>query len=138
MLIYLGSELQQKLMTVFHYALKPTGFLMLGNAETIGSSSDLFASADKQASDLQQEGGRRAATSSSQIGHAARDCRSVEPRKPRVLDRDNALTVEHEANRLILDRYAPPGVIVDDELQRSCSSAARPARSSSPRPASRA
>jgi two-component system CheB/CheR fusion protein len=47
-LIYLGSELQQKVMSVFHYALKPTGALLLGNAETIGSSSDLFAPADRK------------------------------------------------------------------------------------------
>jgi hypothetical protein len=33
-----------------------------------------------------------------------------------LFDRDNALTVEHEATRLTQDRYAPPGVIVDDQL----------------------
>ena len=41
-LIYLGPVLQKKLMTVFHYALKPAGFLMLGRAETIGPHADLF------------------------------------------------------------------------------------------------
>src|SRR5207253_8241390 len=41
-LIYLGPLLQKKLMSVFHYALKPNGFLLLGASETIGSHSDLF------------------------------------------------------------------------------------------------
>ena len=47
-LIYLGPVLQKKLMNVFHYALKPTGFLMLGASETIGPHADLFALADKR------------------------------------------------------------------------------------------
>src|SRR5438445_12265113 len=37
-LIYLGSELQNKLMPIFHYALKPDGYLLLGNSETVGPS----------------------------------------------------------------------------------------------------
>jgi two-component system CheB/CheR fusion protein len=47
-LIYMGSELQKRVMNVFHYALKPTGFLVLGAAETIGPHSDLFGVADKK------------------------------------------------------------------------------------------
>ena len=35
-LIYLGQPMQNRLISVFHYALKPTGYLMLGSAETIG------------------------------------------------------------------------------------------------------
>src|SRR5438046_5232205 len=47
-LIYLGSLLQKKVMKVFHYALKPGGWLMLGSSETIGASADLFSLRDKQ------------------------------------------------------------------------------------------
>lgn len=36
-LIYLGALLQRKVFPVFHYALKPTGFLLLGASETTGS-----------------------------------------------------------------------------------------------------
>src|SRR2546427_12964905 len=32
-LIYLGPVLQKRIMPIFHYALKPRGFLMLGGAE---------------------------------------------------------------------------------------------------------
>ena len=37
-LIYLDPVLHQRVMTVFHYALKPGGFLMLGRAESVGTS----------------------------------------------------------------------------------------------------
>ncbi|MDO8788383.1 MAG: chemotaxis protein CheB [Sulfuritalea sp.] len=42
LLIYLGPELQKKLMPLFHYSLKPGGLLMLGSAESIGGFGDLF------------------------------------------------------------------------------------------------
>ncbi|HRP95755.1 MAG TPA: chemotaxis protein CheB [Rhodocyclaceae bacterium] len=42
LLIYLETELQKKLLPLFHYSLKPGGVLMLGSAETIGDATDLF------------------------------------------------------------------------------------------------
>jgi two-component system CheB/CheR fusion protein len=47
-LIYMDAGLQNKLVPIFHYALKPTGFLFLGSAETISGFSDLFAPLDKK------------------------------------------------------------------------------------------
>ena len=43
LLIYLGPELQKKLLPNFHYSLVPGGILMLGSSETIGHDTDLFA-----------------------------------------------------------------------------------------------
>jgi two-component system CheB/CheR fusion protein len=43
LLIYLTSDLQKKLMPLFHFSLKPGGLLFLGNAETISPLTDLFA-----------------------------------------------------------------------------------------------
>jgi two-component system, chemotaxis family, CheB/CheR fusion protein len=43
LLIYLGRDLQKKLIPLFHYALNPNGFLFLGTSETVGDYGDLFA-----------------------------------------------------------------------------------------------
>jgi two-component system CheB/CheR fusion protein len=43
LLIYLGTQLQKKLIPIFHYSLKPGGVLFLGSSESIGSFSDLFS-----------------------------------------------------------------------------------------------
>jgi len=43
LLIYMGGELQKKLMPLFHYALNPGGYLFLGTSETVGEFMDLFA-----------------------------------------------------------------------------------------------
>lgn len=46
LLIYMGGELQKKLMPLFHYTLNPGGYLFLGTSETIGDSTDLFSTVD--------------------------------------------------------------------------------------------
>lgn len=48
LLIYLGPELQQKLFPLFYYALNPDGLLLLGNSETVSSSSNLFTPVDNK------------------------------------------------------------------------------------------
>ncbi len=49
LLIYLGAELQKKLIPLFHYALNPFGFLFLGTSETTGEFNDLFSSFNRKA-----------------------------------------------------------------------------------------
>ena len=39
LLIYMGPELQKKLIPLFHYALNPGGVLFLGTSETVGERS---------------------------------------------------------------------------------------------------
>lgn len=48
LLIYFDAELQNKLLPLFHYSLKPGGFLVLGTSETIGAHADLFTAYDKK------------------------------------------------------------------------------------------
>ena len=43
LMIYLESELQNRLIPAFHYALKPGGVLFLSPSESIGNHTDLFA-----------------------------------------------------------------------------------------------
>ncbi len=113
-LIYLGAVLQKKLMQVFHYALKPTGFLMLGGAETIGTHSDLFRVVDKRFKlYMRKPTVIRADMEFRPAAMPAR--RSEEPRRPRETPRSG--TAQSEASRIILTRYTPPGVLVDNDLK---------------------
>ena len=48
LLIYLNTELQHRLVPLFHYALKPGGLLFLGSSESIGRFGDLFEVVDKK------------------------------------------------------------------------------------------
>ncbi|MES2932324.1 MAG: chemotaxis protein CheB [Pseudomonadota bacterium] len=48
LLIYFDSELQNRLMPLFHYALYREGILVLGSAETVGAHTALFATLDSK------------------------------------------------------------------------------------------
>ncbi len=114
LLIYLGPALQKRVVPTFHYALRPTGYLLLGSSETIGSFADLFTLvhreqkiyAKKQAATrLPPDLGPRETAGPPEVE------RAVEP-----AGRTEGCDLEREANELLLDRYAPPGVIVTHEM----------------------
>ncbi len=48
LLIYLKPEAQNRLIPLFHYALKSEGFLFLGSSESVGRYLDLFEPVSKQ------------------------------------------------------------------------------------------
>ncbi len=48
LLIYMGGDLQKKLIPLFHYALNPGGILFLGTSETVGDFVDLFTARDRK------------------------------------------------------------------------------------------
>lgn len=113
-LIYLGLSLQKRLMSVFHYALRPTGFLMLGSAETIGPHAELFSLVDKKHRIYKKK-----------LVDAPPLQLQVEFTRPKLqrgvgageLPASGVAGIQQEANRLVMERYAPPGVIVDEDLQ---------------------
>jgi two-component system CheB/CheR fusion protein len=49
LMIYMGAELQNRLLPIFHYALNPGGSLFLGSSETVGSFGELFDTTDRDA-----------------------------------------------------------------------------------------
>jgi len=65
LMIYLGADLQKKLIALFHYALCPGGMLFLGTSETVGEFVDLFAPLERKAKLYQRkedfQGAQRAA-----------------------------------------------------------------------------
>jgi two-component system CheB/CheR fusion protein len=48
LLIYMGGELQKKLIPLFHYALNPGGMLVLGSSESVGDFVNLFAPVERK------------------------------------------------------------------------------------------
>lgn len=117
LLIYLVQAAQRKVISVFHYALKPNGYLMLGRSESLGASADLFRPIDKRDQiHLKKSGMVRPEL---QFAPAEAD-----PAAPREVQRagvrrreEREWDVQEEANRILLGRYSPPSVIVDNDLR---------------------
>ena len=47
-MIYVGAELQQKMVPLFHYALRRGGYLFLGPSENVTAHGGLFRPVDKK------------------------------------------------------------------------------------------
>ena len=112
LLIYLTAEVQKKLMPLFHYSLTPGGILFLGSAETVGSGTDLFAPlGGKSRLFRRTESVARTELvefpSSFNAGPPA-STEAHQPPKPPA-------SLQSLADQLILQRYAPPAVLVNDK-----------------------
>ncbi|HYL99319.1 MAG TPA: CheR family methyltransferase, partial [Blastocatellia bacterium] len=116
-LIYLGPVLQKKVLPIFHYALNPGGFLLLGSSETVGSFADLFSLVDKK----QKIYSRKATGGRPIADFATRDyaAENLEPHKAPVKSDEvgwKTFDLQRESDRAVLNKYAPPGVTVNDDL----------------------
>src|SRR5262249_245156 len=47
-MIYFGTALERKVISIFNYALRPEGYLLLGTSETLGNFGDLFTVFDRK------------------------------------------------------------------------------------------
>jgi two-component system CheB/CheR fusion protein len=48
LMIYFNAALQQRLLPLFHYVMRPGGVLVLGGSETVGRSASLFSPLDQK------------------------------------------------------------------------------------------
>ena len=112
LLIYLGPELQKKLIPLFHYNLNPDGLLFLGSAETVGGCTDLFAPLNgKSRLYRSTESALRPGIiefPSSFSAHPAVGSETHPATKP-------SPSLQSLADQLVLSRYAPPAALVNDK-----------------------
>jgi two-component system, chemotaxis family, CheB/CheR fusion protein len=113
-LIYMDALLQKKLLSVFHYALNAKGFLVLGQAETVGAQATLFSLEDKKYRIHRKRPSAGPATMSFPVDSGAV---SAAVRKPSAELPNVERLLQAEVSRVINDRFAPPGVVVDSDLQ---------------------
>lgn len=114
-LIYLGTPLQKKLLPIFHYGLKSTGFLMLGTSETVGDFTDLFTLCDKR----NKIYAKKLITTRLNIDLADSPYPLVTtpPQVSAIEQLPGDLELQREADRIVLNQYAPAGVVVDLNLE---------------------
>jgi two-component system CheB/CheR fusion protein len=132
-LIYIEPEIQERILSVCHFALRPDGFLFLGSAETVGVHDKLFKNVARKWHIYRR------------IGTTPRD--QVDWRLDRTRPRVPALSPE-PANRAghaavlanlthnaLFERFVPAAVLVNERVEALYSSGMverflRPARSS--------
>ena len=112
LLIYLSSEVQKKLIPLFHYSLTPGGILFQGSAETVGDFTDLFAPMGGASRTYwRKESVLRSEPVSFPSSFSAGPPTSFEARPS---GRPPA-SLQSLAEELIVQEYAPPAVLVSDQ-----------------------
>lgn len=114
LLIYLGPVLQKRILPIFHYALKSTGYLLLGSSETIGSFAEYFSLVDKKHKLYRARPSARPHT----LDLGGRTSADVWPARGETeTELNDGFDLQKEANRILLTRFSPPGIIIDDDFK---------------------
>lgn len=126
-LIYLES-LQKRALSKFHFALNPGGFLLLGKSESAAASPELFAPLDKEAKlYVRQEAARHPLPAYATPKRAVPLPRSLHEAPAVGLGPARGADLRQQADRVVLDRYGPPRVIVTADLETLTYSGKTPA-----------
>ena len=120
LLIYFDASLQRKLIPLFHYALRPAGVLLLGSSETVGRDSHLFTPIDARLRLFLRQDVRQQLLSRS----SAQLLQSFPPLSTLIKDTPvtpvsqvnaNPDSLQHAADQLLLQVYAPAAVVVNPD-----------------------
>ncbi len=128
LLIYLEPSLQKKALAVFHYALRPEGFLFLGASESIGSFTDLFEPVHQKHKIYSKIAGPTPAFHLPVNKGRGEQPATGQPRRVGTpLPKESApgepggfrteLNAQREADRVTVNQFSPPGVLVNGQLQ---------------------
>ncbi len=107
LLIYLTSEIQKKLIPLFHYSLNSGGFLFLGSAESVGNFTELFKPLDLKSRIYQR---LRPLIQTEPIEFP----NTFAPYQPEVNQPSTDVqNMQSLADKLILQNYSPSTVLVN-------------------------
>ena len=113
LLIYFGMDIQSQVVPTFHYALRDGGFLFLGSAENVSQFNDLFHPVDKKHRIFRRRSDVAPRTRLPLIVGALRPggAPDLSLRRPPP----SALGLRQMAEGHVLERFAPPHVLVNQD-----------------------
>jgi two-component system CheB/CheR fusion protein len=114
LLIYLSSDLQGQLLSIFHYALKPDGILVLGPSETVTGFEELFEPVDQK---RRIYGRKEVMTPQFKFppGGGMRPLTQRDHEEWKSTQYGDA-DISRQVERYVLDQYAPPYVVVNSRF----------------------
>ncbi len=120
-MIYLSQSLQKRVVPIFHYALNPTGFLMLGSTEgLLGAGSELFEMTDKKQKIFRKRLVSAPVAFGFSVGKPEHGPSGAATNNAQAKSTETLkipMELQREADRLLLARYVPPAVLINEHLE---------------------
>lgn len=115
LLIYLNSELQKKIISLFHYALNLEGILFLGSAETIGDFDNLFTTLDRKLKIYQHKNGlhRSQRSALNQLLHPMTGKEEIGNKPDMNITSSTRQPLKKITEQAILNETAMAGIVID-------------------------
>ncbi|MEI9478695.1 MAG: chemotaxis protein CheB, partial [Deltaproteobacteria bacterium] len=117
LLIYLGPELQKRVLPLFHYSLKKEGFLFLGTSETIGEFSDYFSIVDRKEKLFKRKETNLVRGDILNFHAPTTTDRRVDAQVLRHVGPMRATNYREVAERIIRESYGPTAVIINEKSE---------------------
>ncbi|MGI4751511.1 MAG: CheR family methyltransferase [Janthinobacterium lividum] len=112
-MIYLDSELQKKIIPIYHYSLKPKGILLMGPAETIGGFTDMFAPIDPKWKIFERREGSVASPKVIDFPfNISKQTIGTDKKSEQKIAGKNSLS--DSFNKFLLENYTPVSVLIDE------------------------
>ncbi len=112
LLIYLRPEAQEKVLLLFHFALRDGGILFLGGSETVGRLNDRFEPISKTQRIYRHVGRARPGEVDFPVAAVA-GARPLGPPGVQKRAPPQSLRLGEVAQRLLLETYAPASVLIN-------------------------
>ena len=116
-MIYFNQPLQRQVMLTFHYALEPGGYMLLGMSEGLRDYGEAFANVDRKHKIYTKTGNNLPYSYDPPRQYSIR---AMNVPRGALTGRDHnpwpELELQRAADRIVLARFGPPGLVVDDHM----------------------
>lgn len=114
-MIYLTTELQRKIIPIFHYSLNERGIMFMGPAETIGGFTELFAPTDPKWKIFERKEGNTGLNRMIDFPfHVAKQPAAI--LRAEEFDKlTSKVSVADTFNKILLENFTPTSVLINEK-----------------------
>ena len=114
-MIYLTTELQRKIIPIFHYSLNPKGIMFMGPAETIGGFTELFTPIDPKWKIFERKEGSAAFNKMIDFPfHVAKQPLHLAQNHQNEKN-PSKLSLSDSFNRILLENFTPSSILINEK-----------------------
>jgi two-component system, chemotaxis family, CheB/CheR fusion protein len=115
LLIYLTREIQERVLEIFHFALRPEGFLFLGSSESADGPPSLFTPYDKKLRIYRRQATNSLTHSFPKLPQAGKW--EIKPLVTPVASAAKPFSFAGLHQQILIERHLPPSVLINEDYE---------------------